>query len=130
MQDEKTLLKRRKRRAYLKTLDMTLSNPPSYLAHRIGKPSRLAESLAEIFEYGWIGTCFTEDGEPVQRSDAQKIKNGNSKRHLTALEDARRIRGKYPQHWCSRFGASVIAERENLSAKTVRRYFTMELDIR
>ncbi len=127
MQDEKTLMKRRERRAHLKLLDMALSNPPSHLAHRIGKPSKLGERLAGTFEYGWKGTCFNENGEPVQRSDAQKIKDENSKRHFKALEDAKRIRGKYPQHWCSRFGASVIAERENLSTKTVRRYFTMEL---
>lgn len=129
MQDEKTRLKRNARRTYLKMLDAARLNVPPYLADRIGQPSKLAESLATVCEYGWKGTCFTENGEPLERTDARVIKEANSQRHLKALENARRIRGKHPRHWCSRFGASVIAEKENLSAKTVRHYFSMKLDI-
>lgn len=130
MQDEETRLKRRERRAYLKFLDEAVSKVPLHLAHRIGKPSKLGENLAEIFEYEWKGICFTENGEALQRSDAKKIRDTNSQKNLKAIENARRIRDKYPNHWCSRFGASVIAKRENISAKTVRHYFSMKLDIR
>ena len=129
MQDEKTHLKRNARRAYLKMLDSARRNLPSYLADRIGQPSKLAESLATECEYGWKGTCFTENGEPLERTDARVIREANSKRHLKSVERARRLRDKYPGHWRTRFGASVISARERVSAKTIRRYFSMKLDI-
>jgi len=129
MQDEKTRLKRNARRAYLKMLDAARLNVPPHLADRIGKPSKLAESLTTVCEYGWKGTCFTENGEPLERTDARVIREANSKRHMKSVERARRLRDKYPGHWRTRFGASVIAARERVSAKTIRRYFSMKLDI-
>ena len=129
MQDERTRLKPNARRAYLKMLDAVRLNVPPHLADRIGKPSKLAESLATACEYGWNGTCFTENGEPLERTDAKAIREANCKRHEKSVERARRLRDKYPGHWRTRFGASVIAARERVSAKTIRRYFSITLDI-
>ena len=129
MQDEKTRLKRNARRAYLNMLDAARLNVPPHLADRIGQPSKLAENLATAWEFGWKGTHFTENGEPLERTDARAIREANCKRHMKSVERARRLRDKYPGHWCTRFGASVIAARERVSAKTIRRYFSMKLDI-
>lgn len=130
MQTEKSRIRRAQRRAYLKLLDAACANVPAYLTDRIGQSSRLGKNLQEIGEYGWKGITFTEDGEPLRRSDAQIIKTSNAGQHAEAVKKAKELKAKHPKHWDSRGGAAAIEMKEkNIHANTVRRYIKMKLDM-
>jgi hypothetical protein len=112
----------RNQRDQKKKLDDAAANIPQHLKGRIGKVSKLSESMeAGISRYGWRGNRFAEDGQEIRSHalgyDGRKaMKDQTDKRCLE-------IRSRHPDTWGKRGYAEQISHIEGLSVETIRRYF-------
>jgi hypothetical protein len=107
-----------------KDLDEAGSNIPRRLKDRIGKKSEIAENIrAGITRYGFQGLKFTDSENeqeirtrPLGYDGAQAIKTKADERCLE-------LRIKYFEWWGNKKRVRQIAKKENLSEKTIKRYF-------
>lgn len=110
MPRKKKIVRAAVRRAWLKSMDMTV--PPHIKASK-GKQSPLSKSLHSKGYGNWIV------GENMGLHPNHGT-GGNNFRQKKSLTWALKIEKKYPALLWERTGASVIAKNENVHASTVR----------
>ena len=103
-------------------LDNAVEHPPSHLLHRLGKPSPILEAIKTKTEYLWGGFTYTEDGQPIKRSDLEIIVRENLKRQQQKMKKVAQVASEDPKLLNTRFGSSVIGRKILRHRDTVTRY--------
>jgi hypothetical protein len=118
--------KRRLKALNLSQLDRALRNAPPHIKSRLGTPnsrSQLTINLASGLEqYDFRGLTYDSYGNPVAIPNRGHA--GGKVHAEQADKKCRELKKKYIKIWGNRGQAYKIVEKENISHRTVLRYFT------
>ena len=114
-----------------KRLDTLFQNIPEYTKRNSGDPFPLGGGINELeqtcpelrLKGGLLG--FTKDGRIEEQTDLMrkggvKTGKGNSADRHDTVQD---LKKRYPNLWGKRSAAKKIAAEQNLSVRTVQKYF-------
>lgn len=103
-------------------MDDAVANPPAHIKARLSSASPLAENIQSgLSRYGWHGHRYTPEGQESREKPLGA--EGADARRREADERCRTLRDKYEAWWGNKKRIRHIAEREEISERTVRRYF-------
>lgn len=108
-------------------VDALVASAPAHIKARLGKPSQLASSLRDTYDFD--GLRPTEDGEMAAPKSWGKgdpygwRKRGTKANIERADETAQELRTKYGKRWGLPGSAAEIAKAEGKTERTIRNYY-------
>ncbi|GAB6052854.1 hypothetical protein JCM17960_16740 [Magnetospira thiophila] len=117
--------KRKEREQQGDAIRRALENPPEHVRQRMENPSEASDRLAEALPVKlYNGGIFhvDDEGDICQITQDREL-GANANRNEEKAERAESLREKYRDIWGKRGAAGIIARKEGLNQKTIRRYF-------
>lgn len=111
----------RKQRAQIQAIDAAVADAPMHIQRRLGRPSKLSDSLSTKGQHdaGW--SKYDENGQYIAREDPEGL-GANLERNEDMVARALDMHEKHRDVWGKRGVAKQNAHEEGLSVETVRRY--------